>query len=292
MRIPVPEMDERFECVEDALEHIIRLSSVIVDKAVKLCPPPMVADIPSYALAFIKKVLVQASSLVMVAKARQDYNTVCAMVRMLADNVATFNLVYGCGDDEEKILRHLLYVMDGVSARHDTLVGHPMHYDGKIPREIYDALEKQVHGAIDNTAKCISFCEDEIKKRSTYQTYPEHIDKLINKKDWKFKQVGQTQLKSYTWKEMYEKLDIKNGSEMFPFLSQYVHGLSVSNIALNDPDDFDAPLSFAVCLLGWLYFYLKKVYEPYFGEYTWEDIDKMAPGLIDALIAQSAKNKQ
>lgn len=42
MRIPVPEMDERFECVKDALEHIIRLSSVIVEKAEKICPPPMV----------------------------------------------------------------------------------------------------------------------------------------------------------------------------------------------------------------------------------------------------------
>lgn len=289
MRIPVPEMDERFECVEDALEHIIRLSSVIVEKAEKICPPPMVADIPSYALAFIRKVLVQASSLVMVARERQDYNTVCAMVRMLADNLATLNLVYGCDDDEEKVLRHLLYVMDGVSARHDTLIGHPMHYDGKIPRETYDALEKQVHEAIDNAAKCIKYCEDEIRKRNTYQSHPEHINKLIKKKDWKFKELGQTQLKSCTWKEMYEKLEIKNGPEMFPFLSQYVHGLSVSNIALNDPDDFDAPLSFAVCLMGWLFNYLRKVYEPHIGEYTWEDIDKMAPGLIDAIMTPNMK---
>jgi len=291
MRIPVPEMDERFKCVEDALEHIIRLSSVIVDKAEKLCPPPMVADIPSYALAFIKKVLVQASTLVMVARERKDYNTVCAMVRMLADNMATLNLVYDCDDEEEKVLRHLLYVMDGVSSRHDALVGHPMHYDGRIPRETYDTLEKQVQGAIDNEAKCTRFCEDAIKARQPYQTHKEHIDKLIKKKDWKFKQIGQPQLKSYSWKEMYEKLDIKTGDEMFPFLSQYVHGLSVSNIALNDPEDFDAPLSFAVCLLGWLYYYLKKVYEPYIGEYTWEDIDKMAPGLVDWLIALNAKNK-
>ena len=291
MRIPVPEMDERFECVEDAMEYIIRPCSVIVDKAEEICPPPMVADIPSYALAFIRKVLVQASTLVMVARKRQDYNTVCAMVRMLADNMATLNLVYGCDDDEEKVLRHLLYVMDGVSSRHDALVGHPMYYDGKIPRETYDALEKQVQGAIDNATKCINFCEDEIRKRAIYQTYSEHIDKLIEKKNWKFKELGQPQLKSYTWKEMYERLDINNGSEMFPFLSQYVHGLSVSNIALDDPDDFEAPLSFAICLLGWLFNYLRRVYEPYIGEYTWGDLYKMSPGLVDALIAYNKKKK-
>lgn len=281
MRIPVPEVDKRFECIEDALEHIIRLSSVIVDKAEKLSPTPAtVADIPSYALAFIRKVLTQASTLAMVSRKREDYNTVCAMVRMLADGMATLNLVYGCRDDEEKVLRHLLYVMDGVSVRRDTLIGHPMYYDGKIPRETYDALEMQVQGAIDNAAWCLDFCESEIEKRATYQTYQGHIDKLINKKDWKFKLLGQPQLKSYTWKEMYEKLDIKNGSEMFPFLSQYVHGLSVSNIALNDPDDFDAPLSFAFCLMGWLFYYLRREFEPYIGEYTWEDIRKMVPGLF------------
>lgn len=281
MRIPVPEVDERFDCLEDALEHIIRLSGVIVDKAIKLCPSPTVADIPSYALAFIRKVLVQSSTLVMVAREREDYNTVCAMVRMLADNMATLNLVYGSDDKEDRVLRHLLYVMDGVFERYSTLIGHPMHYDGKIPRGTYEALKKQVQGAIDNAASCMSFCENEIKSRSTYQTNREHIDKLINKIDWKYKQLGASQLKSYTWKEMYEKLDIKTGSEMFPFLSQYVHGLSVSNIALNDPDDFDAPLSFAACLLGWLFRFLRKEYEPYVGEYTMEDVRKMVPGLFE-----------
>jgi hypothetical protein len=280
MRLPVPEVGERFDCFEDALEHIIRLSGVIVDKAIKRCPSPTVADIPSYALAFIRKVLVQSSTLVMVARERKDYNTVCAMVRMLADNMATLNLVYDCDDKEEMVLRHLLYVMDGVSERHSTLVGHPMHYDGKVPRETYEALKKQVQGAIDNAASCMSFCENGIKSRGMYQANREHIDKLINKKDWKYKQLGNSQLKSYTWKEMYEKLDIKTGAEMFPFLSQYVHGLSVSNIALNDPDDFDAPLSFAVCLLGWLFSFLRKEYEPYVGEFTMEDVRKMVPGVV------------
>ena len=55
----------------------------------------------------------------------------------------------------------------------------------------------------------------------------------------------------------------------------------MSNIALNDPDDFDAPLSFAACLLGWLFRFLRKEYEPYVGEYTMEDVRKMVPGLFE-----------
>lgn len=281
MRIPVPEVDKRFECYEDALEHIIRLCSVIVDKAMEICPNPTIGDIPSYALAFIRKVLIQASTLAMVSRERKDYITVCALVRMLADNIATMNLIYGSKDDEEKVLRHLLYVMDGVSVRHGTLAGHTMHYDGRIPRETYDALEAQVQGAIANASSCITYCEKAIKSRMTYKNYQPHIDKLITKRDWKYKQLGQAQQKSYTWKEMYEKLDIKTGSEMFPFLSQYVHGLSVSNIALNDPDDFDAPMSFAFCLIGWLFNFLRREYEPYIGDYTIDDVKKMVPGMFE-----------
>lgn len=281
MKIPVPEVEERFDSTEDALEYILRLCNVIVEKAKCICPEPSVNDIPAYALEFCRKVLLQAMTLVKVAREREDYNTLCALVRILADNVATLNLVYNCEDNEEKALRHLLYVMDGVSLRHKTLIGHPMKYDGKIPREVYEALKVQVKGAIDNAANVISFCEKTIRSRVTYQNYQEHIDLLIERRDWKYRELGRIKAKSYTWREMYKNLEIKTGDEMFPFLSQYVHGLSVSNIALNDRDDFDAPLSFAICLAGWLLNYLRKVYEPHIGAYTMEDVKKVVPALLE-----------
>lgn len=274
MKIPIPEVEERFDSIEDALEFFIRLSSVIVGKAREICPEPTVNDIPAYALAFIQKVLQQASTLVMVSREREDYNTVCALVRMQADNIAAINLIYNADDDEEKVLRHLLYVMDGVSARYNMLAGTTMSYDGKIPRETYDSLYEQVQGAIENAARSLAFCEREIKKRVVCAEHPSEVEALIKIRNWKYKAI-EAPKKAYTWKDMYEKLNIKRGIDMFPYLSQYVHGLSVSNIVLNDSDDFDAPLSFEACLLGWLLNYLRKVYEPHIGEYTWEDIKKV-----------------
>ena len=67
MRIPVPEMNERFACTEDAIEHMIRICSVIVDKAKVVCPSNSVSDIPGYVLDFCRKVLIQATTLVKVA---------------------------------------------------------------------------------------------------------------------------------------------------------------------------------------------------------------------------------
>ena len=284
MKIPIPEVNERFDSTEDALEYIVRLSNVIVDKSKKICPNPSVDHIPAYVLEFCNKVLLQAKTIVKVSREREDYNTLCALVRILADNIATLNFVYDCQDDEERALRHFLYVIDGVTVRHRLLMGHPMKYDGKIPKETYDALEKQVEGAKDNTERCIRFCTNAIKRLPVYAMNGAMIDDLIKNGNWKFKTIDKPQPRQgYTWKELYGMLHIKTGDEMFPYLSQYVHGLSVSNIVLNDKDDFDAPLSFAVCLAGWLLNYLRKVYEPHIGTYTMEDINKVLPGLFDEI---------
>ena len=80
---------------------------------------------------------------------------------------------------------------------------------------------------------------------------------------------------------MYGMLNIKEGQDMFSFFSQYVHGLSVSNIATGDKDDFQAPLSFAVCLVGWLLNFLRKEYEPHIEAYAMADIKKLAPELFE-----------
>lgn len=281
MRTPVPELDERYSCSEDAIEHLIHICTVIVNKAKKVYPTPSISDMPGYVLEFCCKVLRQTTTLNRVAREREDYNTLCSLVRMLADSIATINLVYCAKDDEERIIRHLLYVLDGVSARYKMLDGRPVEYNGTIPRETYEALCAQVQGAKDNAVKCIEYCVTTIRKSPVYSIKKDAFELLIHNKNWKFKTVDKPKSRdAYTWKEMYGMTGVKLADEMFPFLSQYVHGLSVSNIAIDDKDDFDAPLSFAYCLLYWLFEFLRRLYEPQIEEYTMEDIRKMVPELF------------
>ena len=279
MRIPVPEMDARFNSTEDAIEHTIRICNVIVNKAKQVYSSTSVSDIPGYALEFCRKILIQVSSLVNVSRERKDYSTVCTLVRMLADNVATINLVYCQTDDEERIIRHLLYVLDGITDRYKLLEAREVQYNGTIPIDVFEALKAQVDGALENAKGCIEYCQKTLRRSPHYAHFPREMEFLIQRKNWKFKDLAAPN-KSYTWKEMYEMLEIKTGNEMFSYLSQYVHGLSVSNIVLNDEDDFDAPLSFAFCLLYKVFDFLRKVYEPHLGDYTWEDIRGMAPELF------------
>lgn len=281
MRIPVPELDERYSCSEDAVEHLVRICALIVDKAKKVHPTPSISDMPGYVLEFCHKVIIQTSTLNGISRDRKDYNTLCALVRILADNIAILNLVYCAIDDEERILRHLLYVLDGINARLNMLDGRPLEYNGTIPRETYEALCSQVLGAKDNAERCIRYCETTIRKSPHYPAKKDVFEILIQNKNWKFKTIEKPKPRdAYTWKEMYGMTGVKLADEMFPFLSQFVHGLSVSNIALSDKDDFDAPLSFAYCLLYWLFSFLRRLYEPQIGGYTMDDIRKMDPELF------------
>lgn len=288
MRIPIPEIDKRFDSTEDALAYIIRICNVFIDKARVTHPYPSIMDISGYLLEFCRKVLIQFSTLEKVAREREDYNTVCSLVRILADNLSTIRLVYGGNDDEERVLRHYLYVLDGVSARNTLLKSHPVVYQSNVSIETLKTLSEQVQSAQDNAEKCIDICITAIQSCPRYKEQQQNIDVLIENKNWKYKSIQRPYPYSknvYSWKEMYALLGIREATEIFPFLSQYVHGLSVSNIGLcGDKDDFDAPLSFAMVLLGWLFFFLKKTFEPDLHSFTWEDIYRMAPELFNTII--------
>ena len=281
MNIPIPEVTECFGSIDNAIVSVIRYCNVVIEKAKKVYPSASVNDVSGYALEFCRKMLVQATTLVKVAREREDYNTICSLVRIMADNVAVLKLIYGADEKEEKILRHLLYVMDGVAARYEYLKDKPKPYNGNISKEAYETLSTRVREVKDNAIGCINFCTNAIKARPDYSVQQQCYDTLIRYRNWKFKSIDKPKPRdSYSWNDMYNLLDINNNGYIFSFFSQYVHGLSISNLDLNDGDDFEAPLVFAFSLLAIVYNFLRKEYEPYIGEYTMEDFYKMRPELF------------
>lgn len=260
---------------------IIRICDVIVEKAKSnaVFASASVSNAPGYVLEFCRKVLIQMHTLADVFSKREDYNTVCSLVRILADNIAAINLIYDRQDCSECGLRHLLYVLGGVGIRYELLNEREPKYGGEIDKEIFEALCINMEIAKQNVNECIAYCISEIKKSRYYALYSSQIDELIRRKNWRFKSISKPK-ESYSWKEMYRMFGMKTADEAFSYFSQYVHGLSVSNIAFNDVCGFDVPISFAVCLLGWLFGFLRRHYEVRIEDYTWEDIRKMAPEMF------------
>lgn len=274
MKIPIPEIDERYDSTEDALEHLIRICDVLLEKAMLTNGEVSVNNIPGYLLAFCEKVLTQARTFLDVVRKKTDFSSAMALLRILTDNISIIKLIYTAEDSEERVLRHLLYVIDGVNDRLKLLESRPLKYDGSIPLEVYNELNKQVQFAKENCRKCIDLCVASIKRLHVYTAYQLNVDALIRNNNWKYKNIERPR-QSYTWKEMYCLLDIRDFSDIFSYLSQYIHGLSVSNILIDSEDDFEPAMSFAYCLIGWLFTLLRRVYEPTIVAYTWEDIYRM-----------------
>ena len=100
-------------------------------------------------------------------------------------------------------------------------------------------LCKQIESSKNNCNGTINHCVSEIQSLSFYHGQMYVIDKLIKSQNWKFKTFGSANRNnSYSWLEMYEKIKLQCKPTFFSYLSEFVHGLSISNIAV----DIDKPL--------------------------------------------------
>jgi len=135
------------------------------------------------------------------------------------------------------MLRHFLFVLDGLSEREIQFSKHKSKFDGKNSVNEHNALCNKVVNAYDNTIKSIDFCKEQISHLELYKSQCEFVKKLINNRNWKFYGFDNP-TKRYNWPEMYKKLDSNNTlSDIFTYHSQFVHGLSISNLIIELDDN-------------------------------------------------------
>jgi hypothetical protein len=185
----------------------------------------------------------------------KDYSAGCTISRTIADNVAVLNLVYFPTDEEEREYRHYLYLLDGLRIRANLLADNATN-NGHITDSVYEALCTQIKEAREDTNKVIAFCEDKLSKHRYASTYTHFHNLVVKNAVWQFKEVGKIGKKDvskYKWEELYERLDNRPTivSMYSKFLSQFVHGLSVSNIVGQCVfENFEAIMAVAVTLQG------------------------------------------
>lgn len=83
-----------------------------------------------------------------------------------------------------------------------------------------------------------------------YKMNSSNIDSLIQKASWRFKYINRSKT-IYSWREMYELIDLGNTDFFSEHLSGFVHGLSMSNLKIDDCEETFMPIySCAISLLG------------------------------------------
>lgn len=251
--ISIPALDERGLTYEGFFKVLITLIKYELKYLGEKHNSTCIDDIDSYILCNAKRIHKTANTLYAVIKDEKDYTTANAMLRMLADSLASLYLIYQDRPDFLE-LRHYLYIIDGIKSR---LRQFPMDmkYDEKIKREDYDSLYVQVMSSKQNYEDAYSHCVERLHSCQLYKGHAAIIDKLIEYGNWKFKNLSAFNMSKnkYSWSELYRRLTPFTNNDNFSFLSEYVHGLSTCNLSFEiDNATFEPIYGIATSLLGLL----------------------------------------
>ena len=197
--------------------------------------------------------LVSFDTFIKVIENHHDYVSANCLLRMLGDHVAVFRLVYGEKDENQRWLRHCLYVIDGCEQGMKVLPTEPIN-KGCLPD---DELEKQTQQTLLNIERrqiMMNQAWEILDKLPLKQQDPEAFQKIVDDRNWKFKEFKKyknIKENQYKWKELYELIGKTEFYDLLSFLSQYAHGLSMSNLILNTHHRqlYDGPIGEAVGLL-------------------------------------------
>lgn len=214
---------------------------------------------PDYAeTAIIDDAVRALSSFYTLADLRQDYNSCAVILRSLVDKIAVLKLIYANPNDCERTFRHLVYCLDGIEERNNMLDKRIVKNEHITDKE-FQELDAQMEGARINTRDSISFITSEIQNHQYFNENPDWVRTVIGKKKiWQYREKFRydssgKKVPSYSWKEMYKLIDNREGIASFysAYLSQFVHGLSLSSLLFHeDEDNFESLLSAGICLQG------------------------------------------
>lgn len=211
----------------------------------------VVDNLGSYVLGIVQKIILQFYSYKQVAEVVGDYNSAKALVRYMADSISSFIFVYDNKNPEEQKIRHCLYVLDGVKQSLEEL-SHPMVKTEYISDADFASLTKQYDDARENRISVKSYLIDQLNSYPLIQHYPT-AQTIIKYADWKYKDLSVKSSKDnrYTWNELYSFLSLNEESQSFiSFLSQNVHGLSISNLIVDaTPENLEPLNSFVYHLI-------------------------------------------
>ena len=172
-------------------------------------------------------------TLLKVVEMHHDHVSANCLLRMLADCMAVFRLVYLESDEDLRMLRHALYVIDGCEKN---LMVLPEELDinkDAMPEMDFQYYKGQVRGNREHRKRLMDEANEILANSPLKEKDKAAFDKIVKAKNWKFRHFA-TLTKSYSWAELYKMIDRVEGHDVFSFLSQYAHGLSMSNLVITN----------------------------------------------------------
>lgn len=268
MRIEIPENIERFGEGATCFHALCNLQIFlrIASRKIRLLYPEFPIDsIKATEACILLRIITSIDSFVLLCLQGIDYPSCCTIARSIADSLIVIRLIYQEKDKDEQAFRHYLYLLDGL-IQHAKFLEDEMVKTESISDKEFEALSEQYELARKHFNEGIEFCKNKLYSHPFCSIYPDFCHHAIEKAIWKYKSKEMNRngkVTSFTWKDLYGLLDNRNTiiSMYSTFFSQFVHGLSVSNLSGNDDiDNFESLASCVVCLQGILIQELKSTF--------------------------------
>ncbi len=233
-------------------------------------------DLNGYAAHFCYRRLKSFDTLAKVVLEHKDYISAGCILRMLGDSVAVFHLIYMEPEPDLRWLRHALYVIDGCEENLKVLPDLETNKDVMTEVE-FEQIQKGVRFNRSLRERLMNQAQQILDQSPLQTKNKEAFDKIVKDRNWKFKEF-KTYKRVYNnrfeQRELYERIDMSEGYDVLSFISQYAHGLSMSNLVMDmNEHNRDGILCEALGLIKRLNAYLM--------HYYFLDYDYIMNGLLE-----------
>ena len=214
----------------------------------------------------------------------KDYVSANCLLRMLGDCVAVFRLVYMEPDKDLLILRHSLYVIDGCEHNLKVLPEETEN-DDSLPEEEFKKSQEAINYNRKHRQRLIRKAQEMLDTSPLNQINKAAFDRIVEDRNWKFKDFKECKKEKNQYKlsELYELIDCCKGFNLLSYISQYVHGLSMSNLVMElDEQNINGVVGEALGLIKKLHKYTLAFY-PEEQRYILEGL--LEPDMRDKILA-------
>lgn len=242
-----------------------------------------VLDLKGYVTHFCYVRLKSFDTLLRVVVDNEDYIASACILRMLGDSVASFNLVYMEPDPELCLLRHALYVIDGCEENLKVLPEKVMIKKGVMPDEEIELLKKGNRFNRELRKRQIREAQLILDNSTLQSRDKEAFDKIVKARNWRFKEFKKDGVNSYSLTALYKRIGRSDDYDVLSFISQFAHGLSMSNLVLEmNAENRDGILYEAMVLMDKLHEYILNIFRE---EYCYIAKGLLEPKMRDEILS-------
>ena len=190
-----------------------------------------VNEIKSYQGIILRRIVNSLKTMDQMLAFSKDPISAYSLLRTIADSICAYCFIYENENIDEVEFRHFLFLLDGCSQFVNAFPAVLINNE-QLEKTEYEINQTEISQERTNLVDFQKQLLLYIQNTPIVLTMPKETEEIIRNRDWKYRSILPYLKKdSFSWLNIYEKAgaDVNFVNILSTFLSQYVHGLFLSN---------------------------------------------------------------